>query len=209
MSDSEFDSHDDSDLDEPPEVFSSGPWRIANQISIVGDQLSYKGHREVFYLHEDVGIAIAMHRFSQSRKYFEILIVEPGKETEINLGAVSRDYPLDRFPGWDPGSAAYHADDGALYDEVARSNYYNGEKLGICSGGDRMGCGVQFPGTFLEIEGSAGEDRENIVTVFFTKNGEEVGSCQQRLPSTGLFPAVGIRSLKSLVAVDMTSFLDG
>ena len=212
---SDSDSDDTDSIDgQRPELSSTGPWRIASQVSIVGNQLSYTGQRQVSYLHEDVGIAIAMYCFSQSRSYFELLIVEPGKETEINVGAVRRDYPLDKFPGWKSGSAAYHADDGVLFDEIARSKFFDLkqiERLGICSQGDRMGCGVRFPHVRLsgETEGSAGKDEENAVTVFFTKNGEEVGSCQQVLPSAGLYPAVGIRSFESLVTVDMTSFLAG
>ena len=198
---------------------SSLLWRESSQIAIDGNRLSYTGRRQVYFRHEDVGIAIGRHRFSNSRRYFEFLIENTGNEAEINIGVVHEQYSLDMFPGWEPGSAAYHADDGFLFDEVARSQNFcvnTLTKLGVCGRGDRIGCGVRFRNGPLDgmntldgVNGLAEGAEKTRATVFFTKNGYEVGCCEQEVPLKGLYPSIGLRSVGSLIQIDMTSFQPG
>ncbi|XP_016354171.1 SPRY domain-containing protein 3-like [Sinocyclocheilus anshuiensis] len=74
---------------------------------------------------------------------------------------------------------------------------YNGNPVGQqfgpkCNRGDRIGCGI-YADTF-----DAG-----LVTVFFTKNGKEVGSVVVPVAPDGLFPAIGMHSLGEEVRLDL------
>ncbi|WAR09702.1 SPRY3-like protein, partial [Mya arenaria] len=61
-----------------------------------------------------------------------------------------------------------------------------------CGQGDRIGCGVRYLSS-----------RTDIVDVFFTKNGPEIGSRRVNIPNGGLFPAVGMKSDGERVRLDM------
>ena len=69
---------------------------------------------------------------------------------------------LNRLPGWERNSYGYHADDGCLYCSSA-----TGQKYGpTFTTGDVVGCGL------------------NLVThsIFFTKNGINIGTATSDLP---------------------------
>lgn len=147
-----------------------------------GDTLSYQGNSE------EVGCYVAGHPLSKGNCYFEVTIVDTGVRGTIAVGLVPKFYRLDHQPGWLPYSVAYHADNGKLY---------NGNPVGQqfgpkCARGDRIGCGIHS---------------ENIdagfTTVFFTKNGKEVGSVEVAVSAEGLFPAVGMHSMGEEVKVDL------
>lgn len=63
--------------------------------------------------------------------------------------------PLNRIPGWEPGSFAYHGDDGLFFTSTTSGKPF-GPKFGTL---DVIGCGINF--------------RTN--TAFFTKNGQYIG----------------------------------
>ncbi|XP_065198747.1 SPRY domain-containing protein 3-like [Sycon ciliatum] len=141
------------------------------------------------------------HKISPEFNYFEIEIISWGMEGRIGLGLAHSDYPLGNMPGWRQGSIGYHADDGRLFHENGHGSQF-GPK---CAVGDRMGCGVEFPGAGggAGIGGEAARDEESddnedddddddsdddggrglyakrrygsSVTVYFTRNGERVG----------------------------------
>ncbi|XP_067382124.1 SPRY domain-containing protein 3 isoform X5 [Channa argus] len=74
---------------------------------------------------------------------------------------------------------------------------YNGNPVGQqfgpkCARGDRIGCGIHSE----NIEAG-------FTTVFFTKNGKEVGSVEVPVSAEGLFPAVGMHSMGEEVKVDL------
>ncbi|KAM6977421.1 SPRY domain-containing protein 3 [Aplochiton taeniatus] len=147
-----------------------------------GDTLSYRGNSY------EVGCYVAPHPLSKGNCYFEVTIVDTGVRGTIAVGLVPQFYKLDQQPGWLPHSIAYHADDGKLY---------NGNPVGQqfgpkCNRGDRIGCGI----------GSDTFDA-GTTTVFFTKNGKEVGSAVVPVSPEGLFPAVGMHSLGEEVRVDL------
>ncbi|KAI4823860.1 hypothetical protein KUCAC02_012415, partial [Chaenocephalus aceratus] len=113
---------------------------------------------------------------------------EVGVRGTIAVGLVPKFYRLDHQPGWLPYSVAYHADNGTLY---------NGNPVGQqfgpkCARGDRIGCGIHSE----NIEAG-------FTTVFFTKNGKEVGSVEVPVSAEGLFPAVGMHSMGEEVKVDL------
>ncbi|XP_042264081.1 SPRY domain-containing protein 3 isoform X1 [Thunnus albacares] len=147
-----------------------------------GDTLSYQGNSE------EVGCYVAGHPLSKGNCYFEVTIVDTGVRGTIAVGLVPKFYRLDHQPGWLPYSVAYHADNGKLY---------NGNPVGQqfgpkCARGDRIGCGIHSE----NIEAG-------FTTVFFTKNGKEVGSVEVPVSAEGLFPAVGMHSMGEEVKVDL------
>uniref|UniRef100_UPI0037E87901 SPRY domain-containing protein 3 n=1 Tax=Semicossyphus pulcher TaxID=241346 RepID=UPI0037E87901 len=147
-----------------------------------GDILSYQGNSE------EVGCYVAGHPLSKGNCYFEVTIVDTGVRGTIAVGLVPKFYRLDHQPGWLPYSVAYHADNGKLY---------NGNPVGQqfgpkCARGDRVGCGIHSE----NIEAG-------FTTVFFTKNGKEVGSVEVPVSAEGLFPAVGMHSMGEEVKVDL------
>ena len=87
--------------------------------------------------------------------YYEVTIVSKGKDGMIGVGFSSSKVSLERLPGWDPESWAYHGDDGKTYCcQIA------GKQFGpTFSSEDTIGCGVNF--------------MDN--TAFFTKNGNFLG----------------------------------
>ncbi|XP_069382431.1 SPRY domain-containing protein 3 isoform X2 [Paralichthys olivaceus] len=147
-----------------------------------GDMLSYQGNSE------EVGCYVAGHPLSKGNCYFEVTIVDTGVRGTIAVGLVPKFYRLDHQPGWLPYSVAYHADNGKLY---------NGNPVGQqfgpkCARGDRIGCGIHSENTEADFS-----------TVFFTKNGKEVGSVDVPVLAEGLFPAVGMHSMGEEVKVDL------
>ncbi|XP_062314730.1 SPRY domain-containing protein 3 isoform X1 [Osmerus eperlanus] len=147
-----------------------------------GDILSYQGNSD------EVGCYVAPYPFSKGNCYFEVTILDTGVRGTIAVGLVPQGYKLDHQPGWLPHSIAYHADDGKLY---------NGNPVGQqfgpkCNRGDRIGCGI-----YLE------PSEAGLTTVFFTKNGKEVGSAVVPVSAEGLFPSVGMHSLGEEVKVDL------
>ncbi|XP_023688256.1 SPRY domain-containing protein 3 [Paramormyrops kingsleyae] len=147
-----------------------------------GDTLSYQGNSD------EVGCYVAPRPLSKGNCYFEVTIVDTGVRGTIAVGLVPQFYKLDQQPGWLPHSVAYHADDGKLY---------NGNTVGQqfgpkCNRGDRIGCGIYLDSF-----------ETGPTTVFFTKNGKEVGSVVVPASSDGLFPAVGMHSLGEEVRLDL------
>ncbi|XP_031700612.1 SPRY domain-containing protein 3-like isoform X1 [Anarrhichthys ocellatus] len=147
-----------------------------------GDTLSYQGNSE------EVGCYVAGHPLSKGNCYFEVTLADTGVRGTIAVGLVPKFYRLDHQPGWLPYSVAYHADNGKLY---------NGNPVGQqfgpkCARGDRIGCGIHSE----NIEAG-------FTIVFFTKNGNKVGSVEVPVSAEGLFPAVGMHSMGEEVKVDL------
>lgn len=113
-------------------------WARLHDVALQGQILSYAGHG---YGIDDVGLAQARRPLTPTNYYFELKIVDPGKQCFIAIGLARRNYPSKRHPGWVKGSIAYHADDGKLFEGRG-----TGEPFGPrCHKGDTMGCGIIFP----------------------------------------------------------------
>uniref|UniRef100_A0A4W6F566 SPRY domain containing 3 n=2 Tax=Lates TaxID=8186 RepID=A0A4W6F566_LATCA len=148
-----------------------------------GDILRYHGNSD------EVGCFVAARPLSRRNRYFEVTIVDTGVRGMIAVGLVPQLYKLDHQPGWLPHSVAFHADDGKLY---------NGNTVGQqfgpkCCRGDRVGCGIS-------LDADDGQ-----LTVFFTKNGKEVGSVEIPASPEALYPAVGMHSLGEEVLLDLNA----
>jgi hypothetical protein len=73
----------------------------------------------------------------------------------IGIGFSGPKVPLNRIPGWEPESYAYHGDDGQIFNNNTQGKPF-GQKFGTL---DVVGCGINFR------TGQA----------FFTRNGVMLG----------------------------------
>jgi hypothetical protein len=108
--------------------------------------------------------------------YYEATIVSKGQEGFISIGFSNRFTNLSRLVGWEPGSFAWHMDDGFVFE---------GRGEGISKGwptsttGDVIGCGIDF------TTGQA----------FFTKNGQLIGHAFKNVGREDkLYPSIGLRT---------------
>ncbi|XP_055520533.1 SPRY domain-containing protein 3 isoform X2 [Leucoraja erinacea] len=156
--------------------------REIREVRAVRHQESYHGNSD------EVGCYVAPRPLTKENNYFEVCIMDTGVRGTIAVGLVPQYYKLDHQPGWLPHSVAYHADDGKLFNGNGVGQQF-GPK---CFAGDRIGCGVQTE--FFD---------RGMATVFFTRNGKEVGSVVMAMSPDGLFPAVGMHSLGEEVRIDL------
>ena len=108
--------------------------------------------------------------------YFEVTVMSRGKAGEgspVGIGFSSRAMPLNRLPGWENNSWAYHGDDGYCFTGSPNGKAY-GPKFASM---DVIGCGLNFS------TGSA----------FFTKNGVYLGTAFAGIKSDRLYPSVGMK----------------
>lgn len=125
-----------------PMVQESSPsnhWLRSNGIRFMDNSLTLEYSGDGLN-RQDVGIAQARFCLSRQQHYFEMDILNSGKEGWLAIGLAKTTYPLHRHPGWNKGSVGYHADNGHLYKEKG-----HGEPFGpTCTEGDTMGCGIRF-----------------------------------------------------------------
>ena len=136
---------------------------------------------DIFKFKVSTGLVKILVPMTTHLNYFEYEIVSQGTQCAIGVGVGEREYPLDHMPGWKRNGIGYHADDGKIFYQSGK-----GEVFGpTCTEGDRMGCGVDF-----DTDSGLGN-----VSIFFTKNGEQVGELvRMRLPTYGLYPIIGLHS---------------
>ena len=87
--------------------------------------------------------------------YYEVTVMSKGKDGMIGIGFSSNKVSLERLPGWDPESWAYHGDDGKTFAQTIVGKAYGP----TFTSDDTIGCGVDF------MDGTA----------FYTKNGNFLG----------------------------------
>ncbi|WEW59838.1 hypothetical protein PRK78_005319 [Emydomyces testavorans] len=107
--------------------------------------------------------------------YFEITIITKSTDGMIGVGFSNNKASLERLPGWEQESWAYHGDDGKTFfgDNQGQGKPY-GPTFGV---EDTIGCGVNF---------AAG-------TAFFTKNGIFLGNAFRDLKPVKVFPSIGMK----------------
>ncbi|PIG86048.1 hypothetical protein AARAC_004943 [Aspergillus arachidicola] len=107
--------------------------------------------------------------------YFEITILSKPKEGMIGIGFSSNKASVERLPGWEQESWAYHGDDGkSFFGESQGQGRQYGPTFGV---NDTVGCGVNF---------STG-------CAFFTKNGVFLGNAFRELRNLKVYPSVGMK----------------
>mmetsp|Transcript_11992 Transcript_11992/g.43791 ORF Transcript_11992/g.43791 Transcript_11992/m.43791 type:complete len:433 (+) Transcript_11992:318-1616(+) len=167
---------------EPTELSTDS---FGNFLEVGTDKLAVKyvgqGHHE-----NDVG-AIQSNNPVPIRRllyYFEVSIEDAGRNQRIGVGFADRSFKLSRCPGWETNSYGYHGHDGSKYNGSSRGEIY-GPKF---TTGDIVGAGIH-----LEEQ-----------TVFFTKNGELLGTAFPLDEGTGqaLYPTVGLHSMNAKVVVN-------
>lgn len=105
--------------------------------------------------------------------YFEVEIRNKSREGMIAVGFSSRKASLERLPGWETESWAYHGDDGKIFcGESTGKNY--GPTFTV---NDIVGCGINF----------------RTGCAFFTKNGVDLGIAFRELKNVRPFPSVGMK----------------
>jgi hypothetical protein len=122
--------------------------------------ICFEGRTVVFTGTNQIGVVQAEKALTASNPYFEVQVVDKGRDCAIAVGVAHREYPLDQMPGWRNGSIAYHMDDGKLFFQRGQGARF-GDK---CGQGDVVGCGVELS-----------EKGDQVVSVYWTKNGELVG----------------------------------
>ncbi|CAG8448891.1 14315_t:CDS:2 [Acaulospora morrowiae] len=105
--------------------------------------------------------------------YFEVNIIDKGSRGNIGVGLTKKNVPLNQMPGWVPISYGYHGDDGLAFKKGQGSEYGP-----LYSAGDTIGCGINY------------YDR----TIFFTKNGINLGIAFNNVSNKELYPVIGLIS---------------
>ncbi|PVI08390.1 Ran-binding protein-like protein [Periconia macrospinosa] len=113
--------------------------------------------------------------------YYEVTVVSKGKDGRmIGVGFSGPKVSLNRIPGWEPDSYAYHGDDGQCFSNTTSGKPY-GPKFGTL---DVIGCGINF--------------RTN--TAFFTKNGHYLDTAFRDLkPGVQYYPTVGMKKQNEML----------
>jgi len=191
----------------------------SERIAVDGELLSYNSDK---HIDGRVGTYVAGEPLSLDYSYFEVEILDTGSKGAIGIGVTPKSYPLDRQPGWNQYSVAFHTDDGKLFKCNGQGRPF-GAKGKV---GDRIGCGIKFDQAVIDVEDKddgelsvggmkynhpssvkrkaaleaygalmpSGPHRPTIVPVFFTQNGYEIGTVLMPMPPTGFHPAVGLHS---------------
>ena len=121
--------------------------------------------------------------------YYEVSVIQKGKDGMIGVGFSGMKASLEKLPGWEPESWAYHGDDGMSFCCQSTGRPYGPQ----FTTGDVIGCGVNF------LTNQA----------FFTKNGVFLGKSLDTpvsipthsrsgyafkdMRETKLFPSVGMK----------------
>ncbi|TKR94278.1 hypothetical protein L596_008581 [Steinernema carpocapsae] len=112
--------------------------------------------------------------------YFEIFVVHQGLNGYVGIGLCEKSVNLNRLPGWDKCSYGYHGDDGNFFSSSGNGTQYGPQ----FTTEDTIGCGINFV------------NRE----IFFTKNGETLGTALDCLNISGdLYPTIGLQTKEVLI----------
>eukprot|EP00960_Hanusia_phi_P063027 765337-Hanusia_phi.AAC.2 len=142
--------------------------------------IRFEGRAVVFTGTNQIGVVQAAKPLTKENSYFEVQVLDRGKDCAIAVGVAHRDYPLDQMPGWRNGSIAYHMDDGKLFFQRGQGSRF-GDK---CGQGDIVGCGIELS-----------EDGKRVASVYWTRNGELAG--REQCASVLLLPLYASVALHS------------
>lgn len=121
--------------------------------------------------------------------YFEVEILNKGRDGYIGIGLAVKDVKLDRLPGWEPRSYGYHGDDGHVFNGRGTGRPYGP----VYTTGDWIGV------IYDRIE----------KTITFTKKGFQLGAAFQNVPEDLLFyPTVGFRTPDEEIIVNFGDDLE-
>ncbi|CAB40405.1 putative RanBPM protein [Guillardia theta] len=146
------------------------------EVSNNGSKVTYKGYGKT---DEDAASIRSNYPINKNSLifYFEVKIINKGREGFIGIGFSIGEIELDRLPGWEKKSLGYHGDDGNLFIDSGIGKKY-GPKYGY---GDIIGvCWNKFNNS-----------------IFFTKNSiplEYIDVFKVFTDITNVYPIIGLRS---------------
>ncbi|XP_071087235.1 uncharacterized protein [Haliotis cracherodii] len=161
----------------------------ANYINVYDDgTLQYRK----FDARAPFGLYVSKTPLNAQLRYFEMQIQSMSTSKHIGIGLCDRNYIINNMPGWLYGSIAYHADNGQLYHNSAhgsRSSLMDSVNT-LYGVGDVVGCGIVMETTKLTEDGRL--QPQQMLDVYFTKNGVKVHEAKFSYQSDGLFPCVAL-----------------
>lgn len=128
----------------------------------------------------DLRVIQGSYPLSPARPYYEVMVIYADTD-QISVGLSYILYPLNTHPGWESPSTAYHIHTGSVVHNSLSTPIFPVH----ASSGVRVGCGVVF----------SQDGNRSSVEVFYTLNGMLVYTHHMEVPTCGLFPTVGIRSV--------------
>ncbi|KAG5986470.1 hypothetical protein E4U54_005403 [Claviceps lovelessii] len=150
-----------------------------------GRSVEYIGSRSLHDRDQEASAVRADHYMPSQcgLYYFEVSIVYGKRDdTTIALGFSTKNSSLSRPIGWEPECVGYHGDDGRCFTGQHTGQIYGPE----FNTGDVIGCGVNF----LDH------------TVFFTRNGVNLGTAFHDVTRSKLYPAVSLKKPRERVTVN-------
>ena len=153
------------------------------RVQVNGDKISFNGMDQIGCFQD---LRKSMDRVG---RYFEVEIVNCGTHGYIGIGLAYPGYSLNRMPGWEPGSVAYHCDNGQLYEAKRGGRAFHSPSRSR----DVIGCGVS---KIIKLD-------PRMMEIFFTKNGVMMGQAAVVAPTEGFFPTVGFYSEAGTVRINL------
>ena len=106
--------------------------------------------------------------------YYEIHIKHKSKDCAVAIGFAGAAASLERLPGWEPNSYAYHGDDGKIFEGQSNGSVY---RPGFGQH-DTIGCGIDFSKKIA----------------WFTKNGHDLQVAFRNLNfNAPVYPCIGMK----------------
>ncbi|QIW97626.1 hypothetical protein AMS68_003144 [Peltaster fructicola] len=147
----------------------------ANGVEVLGDGsevrfsgAQFKTQDEAASIRSDVPVPKEVGLY-----YYEVTIMSRSKDALIGVGFATDKSMLTRLPGWEPDAFAYHGDDGEVFSGQSSGRSYGPHLVTH----DVVGCGINF--------------RTN--SIFFTRNGNYLGSAFSDVKPGEYFPIIGFR----------------
>lgn len=141
---------------------SSGPHRNDSEkgLEAFAIRADHPAPRQAgLYYYEVIIMTSNLHKYIfpplSSSKVMENLLLTD-KRSPMAIGFAGEKVALNRPPGWEPDSYAYHGDDGNAYASNTRGEKYRGT---YGAQGEVIGCGINF----------------STMKIFYTKNGNLLG----------------------------------
>ncbi|GFS24032.1 SPRY domain-containing protein 3 [Elysia marginata] len=85
-----------------------------------------------------IGLVTFQQAITRSHNTFSIKILKQPDNAIVTMGLGTEDYPLNRQPGWEKGSIAFHGDNGKFYLEAGSGSFHGGGKPTPWKTGDEI-----------------------------------------------------------------------
>lgn len=174
-----YSSNLNASSDRKPQTTYPNHWDTSSRgpsmryLEVSGNRVRYKGpgsdDRDAAAVRADHAVPLSCPLY-----YFEIEIVNRGRDGFIGIGFAVADVKIDRLPGWEPNSYGYHGDDGHVFSGRGAGRHYGP----VFTTGDWIGV------VYNRMER----------TISFTKKGIDLGTAFENVIEEPLYPTVGFRT---------------